>query len=206
MPIKKQWNLEVKTMKAVCMCVWSIFNSNLHRDDSWYHGNRQEQEKSRNKENKTQKKNHWECLYFIGQKERQAQKEMSGEGGVKIINALKAKENIHFSECGPSVLKCSERQENVDWKKIESGNALVKAFWVAKHIQVNVCNQDHEIKISGIIWEAISYRKKSKWSSNLEEVGLWNNYNQSHTHRVSDCCLSLGTDQYGRLTQKHNKL
>ena len=137
---------------------------------------------------------------------RQAQKEMSGEGGVKIINALKAKENIHFSECGPSVLKCSERQENVDWKKIESGNALVKAFWVAKHIQVNVCNQDHEIKISGIIWEAISYRKKSKWSSNLEEVGLWNNYNQSHTHRVSDCCLSLGTDQYGRLTQKHNKL
>lgn len=48
------------------------------------------------KENETQKKNHWECLYFIGQKERQAQKEMSGEGGIKIITVLKAKENIHF--------------------------------------------------------------------------------------------------------------
>ena len=28
------------------------------------------------KENKTQKKNHWECLYFIGQKERQAQQDL----------------------------------------------------------------------------------------------------------------------------------
>ena len=48
------------------------------------------------KENKTQKKNHWECLYFTGQKERQAQKERSGEEGNKIINVLKAKENITF--------------------------------------------------------------------------------------------------------------